>query len=500
VQTDLYQAVQSIPIDYILLGAALLILASVFTSKLAGRLGVPALLLFLVVGMVVGSDGLGRLHFDDPWLAQLMGIGALSIILFAGGLSTEWQAVRPTFWISVVLATLGVLITAVAVGLFVAVVLKAPLLEAMLLGSVISSTDAAAVFAVLRSRRAALKGHLGPLLEMESGANDPMAVFLTIGCIQLITRSGASVFDMVPLFLTQMVFGVAIGYVAGILVVALLNRINLEYDGLYPVLLLAIVMLIYAATALVKGSGFLAVYVAGIRIGNSSVIHRRSLTRFFDSMAWLMQILMFLTLGLLVYPSRLLEVAGLGLAVSAFLMFVARPVAVFLITAFTRMTVQQKTIVSWVGLRGAVPIVLATMPLVAGLEQADTIFHVVFFVVLTSALLQGTSIPNVAGWVGLRAYYVAKQLSPLELHADNTSSDLIEVAIPSNAAVSGKPIVNLGLPRETLIVLITRGDEFIVPTGNTALEAGDVLMVLGDKEHLQDVRSALISSEPSLVT
>jgi cell volume regulation protein A len=497
VEANIYEILQSVQIDHIILGGALLILASVFTSKLAGNLGIPALLLFLLVGMLFGSDGPGGFYFDDPWLSQLMGVTALAIILFAGGLSTKWQAVKPAFWYSISLATAGVLITALLVGFFVHRFLGFPLVEAMLLGSVISSTDAAAVFGVLRSRKAALKGHLAPLLELESGANDPMAIFLTIGCIHLLTEPGARLLDMVPLFVMQMIVGAIIGLLAGRGLVALLNRINLEYEGLYPVLLLALVMFVYAVTALIRGSGFLAVYIAGIIMANSTVIHQRTLSRFFDSLAWLMQILMFLTLGLLVFPSRLIQVAGLGLAVSAFLMLVARPIAVFSLLSFTKLTLQQKSLISWVGLRGAVPIVLATMPLLAGVEEADTIFHVVFFVVLTSTLLQGTSIPTVARWLGVGADMIIKPRSPLEISVENMDNDLLEVAIPVTSAAAGKPIADLGLPAETLIVLINRQSDYIVPTGRTTVEAGDIVMVLGSKDRLHDVRTALVASKAS---
>ena len=493
-EANIYDILQSIRIEYIILGGSLLIVASVFTSKLASRLGVPVLLVFLFVGMLFGSDGPGGLFFDDPWLSQLMGVIALSIILFAGGLSTDWQAVRPSMWYSISLATVGVLITAVLVGIFSASFLKFPVMEALLLGAVISSTDAAAVFGVLRSRKAALKGCLAPLLEMESGANDPMAVFLTIGFVRILTQPGAHVWDMIPLFASQMIFGAAIGYASARLLISLLNHINLEFEGLYPVLLLAAVTLIYAATTLVNGSGFLAVYIAGIIIGNSRVIHKRSLTRFSDSLAWLMQILMFLTLGLLVFPSRLVGVAGIGLAVSAFLLFVARPLAVFSVLAFTKLNIQQKLLISWVGLRGAVPIVLATIPLLAGVQGADNLFNIVFFVVLSSTLLQGTSIPLVARWLGVGAPYLDISAPPLELNVENVDSELVELVIPPHSSADGKLILQLGFPAGTLVVLIERNNHYIVPTGNTALAAGDILTVLGHKDHIHEARNILRGS------
>ncbi len=259
-------------------------------------------------------------------------------------------------------------------------------------------------------------------------------------------------------------------------------------------LLLAAVTLIYAATTLVNGSGFLAVYIAGIIIGNSRVIHKRSLTRFSDSLAWLMQILMFLTLGLLVFPSRLVGVAGIGLAVSAFLLFVARPLAVFSVLAFTKLNIQQKLLISWVGLRGAVPIVVATIPLLAGVQGADNLFNIVFFVVLSSTLLQGTSIPLVARWLGVGAPYLDISAPPLELNVENVDSELVELVIPPHSSADGKLILQLGFPAGTLVVLIERNNHYIVPTGNTALAAGDILTVLGHKDHIHEARNILRGS------
>lgn len=329
-------------IEQLLLGASSLLLLSVLASKASERSGVPALLLFLLIGMLAGSDGPGGIHFDSPWLAQSLGVVALTFILFAGGIDTQWASVRGQLGRGLALSTLGVAITAGLVGLFAATVLRLTWLEGLLVGAIVSSTDAAAVFAVMRSRSVSLRGPLKPLLELESGSNDPMAVFLTIGLISLMTGTSTSVLDLVPLFTRQMVLGAAIGYATGKLMVVLVNRLRLEYDGLYPVLTLSLVLLTYSGSAALGGNGFLAVYLAGLMMGNSDFIHKRSLMRFHDGLAWLMQIAMFLTLGLQVFPGQLLPVVGTGLLLALFLMFCARPIAVFVTLAFTSLTLREK--------------------------------------------------------------------------------------------------------------------------------------------------------------
>lgn len=492
VNADLVQVVRNTPIEHTLLVVSLLILVSVVTSRLGGKMGVPALLLFLLVGMVAGSEGPGGIYFDDPWLAQAMGVIALTLILFAGGLDTEWSYVRPCLRPAIALSTLGVLLTAVAVGLFAWLALDLSLVEGLLLGSVISSTDAAAVFSVLRARRAALRGRLTPLLELESGTNDPMAIFLTVGFVQLLTRPEASPIDLIPLFLLQMAVGGLAGYGLGRLGVILLNRIKFDNEGLYPVLTLGIVLFIYGATATLGGSGFLAVYVAGMVIGNSEVLHKRNLKRFYDSLAWLMQILMFLTLGLLAFPSQVMAIAGRGLLLAGFLMLVARPLAVFTILSAFRMSLPERLLVSWVGLRGAVPIVLATLPLLAGVERAHFIFNMVFFVVLTSTLLQGTSVPFVARRLGVAAEEARRRRHPLELvPVENNTTELCEYSVPPNSPAIGLALQELGLPESTLVVLIHRNNAYLIPTGKTRVEPGDTLLVLGDRERLATVREKL---------
>lgn len=482
----------TIPVEYLLLGASLLLLPSVIASKASGRLGVPALLLFLVIGMLAGSDGPGGIHFDNPWLVQSLGVVALTFILFAGGMDTEWTSVRPVLWHGVALSTVGVGITAVAVAGFAVSALDMSWLEGLLLGSIVSSTDAAAVFAVLRTKQVSLKPLLKPLLELESGSNDPMAVFLTVGMIALLTRQDATPLDLVVLFVQQMALGAALGYSMGRLMVWLVNRLKLEYDGLYPVLTISLVLLAYGATAWLGGNGFLAVYLTGLILGNSDFIHKRSLMRFHDGLAWLMQIAMFLTLGLQVFPTQLVPIAGTGLLLSLFLMAAARPAAVFLTLAFARLGLRETVMVAWVGLRGAVPIILATFPLLAGVPGAERLFHVVFFIVLTSVLLQGTSIPLVARWLKVDAPLPERRPKLVLVEPPDTIRNrLLDVSVTLSSWSVGRQLVDLGLPEAVTALLIGRDNEWFIPQGSTVLLAGDCVLLFGERPELEVAQAVL---------
>jgi cell volume regulation protein A len=491
-----------ISLEQSLVFAATLLFAGVLASKLSSRIGVPSLLFFLAIGMLAGSDGPGGIWFDNARVAQSLGTIALAVILFAGGLDTDWQAVRGVLWRAASLATAGVFLTAALVGWFLHWVLGLPLIEGLLIGSIVSSTDAAAVFAVLRAQSMRLKGRLQPLLELESGSNDPMAVFLTVAFTQLIANPGTNALTVFPLFLKQMLIGGAAGWVMGKVTAALINRLRIEAEGLYPVLMLSAILFTYGATAFLGGSGFLAVYVAGILLGNSDLIHKRSLVRFSDAIAWLMQITMFLVLGLLVFPSRLPPVAWPGILMALFLVFVARPVSVFVSLAFARLGIRHKLLVSWVGLRGAAPIVLATFPLVAGLPRAELHFNLVFFVVLTSVLMQGTTLPLVARWLKVDAPNPPRARSPLEfVPATRARSELVELSVSPHSQAAGKQVLELGLPRSALAVLLTRGDDYITPRGSTVILEGDLLLILADREEVPALRELLEGSpEPPAST
>lgn len=482
----------AILVEYILIASSLLLLLSVLASKISDRLGIPALLLFLVLGMLAGSDGPGGIYFDDPALAQLVAVIALALILFSGGLDTNWESIRPVLKHGVALSTLGVCITALIVGLSAQVLLGLSWLEGLLLGAIVSSTDAAAVFSILRSKSIGLKGQLKPLLELESGSNDPMAVLLTVGLVQLLTSPAISLVKLIPLFGLQMSLGAVLGYVAGRSIVFLVNRLKLGYEGLYPALTLSLVLFTYGLTNLIGGNGFLAVYLAGIVAGNRDFIHKRSLLRFHDGLAWLMQIAMFLTLGLLVFPSRLVPIIGVGLLIALCLMFIARPAGVFISLLLSTMGWREKAFVSWVGLRGAVPIVLATYPLLARIPQADLFFNVIFFIVLTSVVLQGASVPLVAKWLRVDAPVLTKPIYPLEYTpVSGLKSELKELAIPAGSPLAGKAIVELGLPADCLIVLIARSGEFILPSGGTTIQPGDTLLVLAEKQVFHRVQAQI---------
>ncbi len=485
-------------LEFAILAAAVLLLVSILASKASGKFGIPALLLFLVIGMLAGSDGIGGFYFDDPRLAQALGVVALVLILFAGGMDTDWDIVRPVLGPALALATVGVLLTTLLIGWFATWLLGFSLLEGLLLGAIVSSTDAAAVFAVLRSRNTSVKGQLKPLLELESGSNDPMAVFLTVAFILLLTAPNVTALDLIPLFVRQFLLGAVLGVGLGKATVWSINHLKLEFEGLYPVFTFATVLLIYAITALLQGSGFLAVYLAGLVIGNSDIIHKRSLLRFHDGLAWLMQIAMFLTLGLLVFPSRLAPVTGVGLVLALFLMFVARPISVFLTLALSKMEIRDKAMVAWVGLRGAVPIILATFPLLAGVGRAEYIFNLVFFIVFASVLLQGTTLPSVAQLLGVAEPLSGPVHYPQEfVPSVNATSKLIQVQLPPSSPAAGKSIVELGLPRGALFVSVGRNGDDLVPNGGTVLQAGDRITLLVNQQALEDVHLRLGDISPT---
>jgi len=470
--------------ENILLLGSILLFVSIISSKTSFRIGIPTLILFLIIGMLAGSDGPGGIYFNDPQIAQLLGVIALTFILFSGGLDTKWESIKPIIRNGIALSTLGVFITAGLVGVFASYVLGFRIYEGLLLGAIVSSTDAAAVFSILRSKHFGLKGRIRPLLELESGSNDPMAYFLTISIIYLIQEPEASVWAILPKFLIDMLLGVAGGYVFGKLMVWILNKIQLNIDGLYPVLVLSLVFFTFSFTERIGGNGFLAVYIAALILGNSNFIHKKSLMRFYDGQAWLMQIIMFLTLGLLVFPKQIVPIMGEGIMISAFLIFFARPVAVLISLAFARdMNFRKKLFISWVGLRGAAPIVFATYPLLANIEYAHTIFHLVFFISVSSVLLQGTTLPYFAKWLHVKVPEKIRRSFPLDIELnDDLKSELIEMDIPADSPAAGKAVVDLNLPKSAFIVLIHRTGKYLTAGGDTVIETGDHLLLMADSK------------------
>lgn len=480
--------------ENILLLGSLLLFASILASKSSSRFGIPVLLFFLAVGMLAGSDGPGGIYFDDPKIAQFLGVTALTFILFSGGLDTKLETIRPAIRNGISLSTIGVLITAVSVGTFSHLVLHMDWMEGMLLGAIVSSTDAAAVFSILRTRSLGLKGNIRPILEFESGSNDPMAYFLTLSFIEYVNQPETSLWLLVPQFLKSMILGGVCGYLFGRIMIFTLNKIALDIEGLYPVLLIALVFLAFSLTDLIGGNGFLAVYLSAVILGNSNFIHKKSLIRFYDGSAWLMQIVMFLTLGLLVFPTKLLPIAGQGVLVSLFLILIARPVAVFVSTMFSSdLNTRKKWFISWVGLRGAAPIVFATYPLLSGVKYADTLFNLVFFISVTSVLLQGTTLPVVASLLHVSVPQTLKRKYLLDVEmSDQLKSELIAISVPPGAAPVGKAIVQLELPHEGIIALIHRKGKYLTPRGGTIIEEGDSLLVLADeKENIRKIYESL---------
>lgn len=480
--------------DYFILIIAILLLLGVITTKFSSRLGVPALVLFIALGMVLGSDVSGLIYLDNPNVAQLIGVMALIIILFEGGLNTKWTTVKKVAYPAITLATLGVVLTTTIVALGAKLILGLGWLESFLIGSIVGSTDAAAVFAVVAGKN--IEEKMSATVEVESGSNDPMAVFLTISFIQFLTTDNSNIWMLIGNFLWQMGIGLAIGVVAGKLVTKSINKISLDSSGLYPVFAVGFAVLIYSFTAVIHASGLLAVYVAAIIIGNADLTYRTSIVRFNEGFASMAQILMFVILGLLVFPSQLMDwdLIWKGLLLSIILLVVARPVAVFLSMPFFNYNLKEKLFISWAGLRGSVPIVLATFPIVAGVENSQLIFNLVFFVVLTSCLIQGSTISYVATKLGLDG--VPKPTSPHTLEIvsmGKANAEMIEFIVSPNHGLIGKPLKNIHFPNNVLINAIIREDSLVTPKGSTEIFAGDILYILTDKKSKNELREMLKS-------
>ena len=485
--------------EHLLLVGALLLFVAVMAGKVAYRFGGPALLLFLSVGMIFGLNFISFRSFE---ITQGIGMLALCIILFTGGMDTKFSDIRPILGPGVVLATVGVALTALFVGAFiflfskwVGLALSFPV--SLLLASTMASTDSASVFSILRTKKQGLRQNLRPLLELESGSNDPMAYMLTIVMVAVVTSSGGemSVWNSIMRFVVQMLVGGVVGYGIGRLAVFTINNINIKNNAsLYSVLLLAFVFFSFSFTSLVWGNGYLAVYVTGLVVGNLKVAHRGNLSTFFDGFTWLAQIVMFLTIGLLVNSDELLQhdVLLLGLAVGAFLILIARPLAVFISLApFRRFTTKARVYIAWVGLRGAVPIIFATYPIVAGVENGYLIFNVVFLGTLISLLVQGTTVSGMANWLGL-AYEEKEPLFKVGI-PDSIKSNFSEIEVTDAMLAHGVTLRDIDLPDNTLVVMISRGENYFVPRGNTELAVGDRLLVVSDRneEELQQMYSTL---------
>lgn len=479
--------------ENILLVGSVLLLISIILIQRSYKFGVPTLVLFLGIGMLAGADGIVGITFDNPKIAQFIGIVSLNFILFSGGLDTNWSTIKPVLWQGISLSTLGVLLTAVTTGIFVWLVTGCTIYEGMLLGAIVSSTDAAAVFSILRGKSLALKSKLRSTLEFESGSNDPMAYALTIVFLTLVMNPDMGLGAVIPLFLKQMLLGAAGGAVFAVASKFVVNKIKLAYEGLYPVLMIGLMFITFSFTDFIGGNGFLAIYLCALYLGNQEIMHKRTIMKMYDGLAWLMQIVLFLTLGLLVNPSQIIPVIGLGLLVSVFLILVARPVAVFVSLLPFRMTMRKKFYISWVGLRGAVPIVFATYPLIAGIDKAGIIFNVVFFVALTSVIVQGTTLPILAKWFRVALPEKLKPLGPVEVFlSEQEKTAYAEVKIPEGSHVINKKIVDLNFPNSAIIAMIKRDGKYITPNGSTVINEGDVLVILCNQNiGMQEVQACL---------
>lgn len=472
--------------EIILLVVSIILILSIFAGKAGYKFGLPALLLFLGVGMLFGSDGLG-IQFDNPQLTQFIGTLALSIILFSGGMDTKISEVRPIASQGIVLATLGVLLTTFITGGFIYMVCHyssiydtLTLPEALLLAAVMSSTDSASVFSILRSKGVLLKENLRPTLELESGSNDPMAYMLTLILIAFIGSEGMSVPEAAWMLVLQLGIGAIGGYLLGKAAVWVVNKINIDNTSLYPILILAFAFLTFSVVTLIKGNGYLAVYIAGLIFGNSKIVHKKSIGTFFDGFTWLWQIVMFLTLGLLVNPHELLPVTHIGLGIGLFMILIARPVSVFVsLLPYKNFSLRARLYISWVGLRGAVPIIFATYPLIAGVEHARWFFNIVFFITILSLLVQGTTVTYVARLLKLIDKPPVKEEFGVELSED-IRSVMSEIEITPQVLEHGNRLMDLSLPDHTLAVMVKRNNRYFVPKGNTVLKENDRLLMISD--------------------
>jgi cell volume regulation protein A len=465
----------------LILIAGALLAAGVGASLLAGRLRLPGLVLFLALGMAIGSDGTGWISLNDYELARRIGVIALVLILFEGGLASGLVEIRPVLRPAISLAFVGTIVTAVIAGLVASWLFDLSVLEGLLLGSILSATDGAAIFGLLRG--STLRRRLASTLEAESGLNDPVAVLLVIGFIDWIQTDGYGLGNMAWLFARQLGIGLVIGLVVGRLAVHVVRRVSLDARGLYPVTSVATAAIAYGGAAILDGSGFLAVYLAGLALGGAQIPAKRTITAFHEGAAWAGQIALFLTLGLLVFPSRLGDVALDATVIALVLVLVARPLAAWLATAFEPYNARERLVLGWAGMRGAVPVVLATFPVISGVSHSLEFFNVVFFAVLASTIIQGTTFEPFARVLGMTT---AQPALPRPLADTGTvralGAEVVEYTVAADDAIAGLRVRELGLPREALVNVIVRGGEAIPPRGSTRMAPGDRLHVLVRRE------------------
>jgi len=460
--------------------SSLVLLISITTSKIFYKFGVPTLLVFIGLGMLFGSDGIVGINFTDYEFAKDISSLALVIIMFYGGFGTNWSMVKSCAISSVLMSTLGVLITAGLTGLFAHIILGISLLEGLLIGSVVASTDATSVFSVLRSQKLNLKGKISGLLELESGSNDPFAFLSSLAVLLLMDNKGVS--DLPPILFKQIIFGLIVGGLLAKFTIFFVRRLKFEVKGFYPIFILAIAMLSYSLSECLGGNGYLSVYMSGLIIGNSSKLtykDRRALFDFFDCNSWLMQIGLFFMLGLLSFPSKLMSIISISVPISIFMIVVARPITTFLILAPFKYSFREKLFISWVGLRGAASIVFAIYATTYGVNMEYDIFHIVFFVALLSVGIQGTLLPKVAKKLNLidDNELIFKTFND---YAGDIDRELVEVYVGDDSKLVNKCIADADISEGLLILMINRNGEAIVPKGATIIEKGDILIMTGD--------------------
>lgn len=456
----------------------LVLLMCITSTKILYRFGVPILLVFIVFGMLFGPDGLVGIEFNDYQLASKISTVALIFIMFYGGFGTNWEMARPVAIQSVFLSTLGVIFTAGLTGLFCFFVFKTTLLEGLLIGSIVGSTDAASVFAILRSQKLNLRGSIASMLELESGSNDPCAYMLTVIILGLMSGNGYS--NILPMVLKQVIVGVVISVVLAKLSVFLLRHAKFEIEGFYPIFITAIAVLSYSLSEYFSGNGYLSVYITGIIIGNSKIPHKKSIFQFFDGISWIMQIMLFFLLGLIAFPSKIPSVMIKGISISIFMIFVARPVAIFSILYWFKVPLKEKVFISWVGIRGAASIVFAIFAGTYGVTINNDIFHIIFFIALFSVAVQGTIIPRMAKRLDL----IDNEESVLRTFNDykeDKSTRLIEFTIDEHNAIANKTIMDANIPEDILVVMIKRDGDVFVPNGSTEILPKDILVLSGNK-------------------
>ena len=478
-------------IEYYIFAGSVLLFTGILMSKTGYRTGMPILLVFMFVGMFFGCDGVG-IEFHEVNHAQTLGIFALNIILFSGGMETKLKDIRPVLQQGILLSTAGVLLTTLFTGLFIFWIsdnsplgLEMSLVTSLLLAATMSSTDSASVFNVLRTQKIGLKYNLRSLLELESGSNDPMAYMLTVTLIQLLTAGSTGITGTLTLFVLQFVIGGLGGFLLGKLSVWILGRIKLENPSLYPILLLSIIFIIYTVTNVCQGNGYLAVYIAGILVGNASIPNRKETRTFMDGITWLFQIMMFIVLGLLVKPHEMLDMFLVALLISGFMILIARPLSVFLcLSPFRRMNIRSKLFISWVGLRGAAPIIFATYPVVADIPGSGQLFNIVFFVTILSLMTQGVTIPRVARWLRLDQPLIQEEKNfGVEIPAE-INTELGEFLLTADMLKEHNRLKDMKLPQGALVILVKREDEYLIPNGQMELLINDRVLIL----HKNDIR------------